>query len=50
LATSLEKKLDIEKKSIVICIPAYNEEKTIAKIIISIKNKCVLIIITKLCT
>jgi len=38
LATSLEKKLDIEKKSIVICIPAYNEEKTIAKIIIDLKK------------
>ena len=38
MATSLEKKLITNKKSIVICIPAYNEEKTIAKLIINAKK------------
>jgi len=38
MATSLEKKLDIMKKRIVVCIPAYNEEKTIAKLIVDIKK------------
>jgi len=38
MATSLEKKLDIRKKCIVVCIPAFNEEKTIAKLIIDIKK------------
>jgi len=38
MATSLEKKLDVGKKSIVVCIPAYNEEKTIAKLIVDIKK------------
>lgn len=38
LATSLEKRLDIASKSVVVCIPAYNEEKTIAKLIIDTKK------------
>jgi len=38
LASRLEKKLDLSKKSIVICIPAYNEEKNIAKLIIDSKK------------
>ena len=38
LATSLEKELDLSKKSIVICIPAYNEERNIAKLIIDSKK------------
>jgi len=38
MASSLEKELDLSKKSIVICIPAYNEEKSIAKLIIDLKK------------
>jgi len=38
LATSLEKKVDQSNKLIVICIPAYNEEKNIAKVIIDAKK------------
>ncbi len=38
LATTLDKKLDIVNKSIVICIPAFNEEKNIAKLIIDAKK------------
>jgi len=37
-ATSLESKLDQSKKSTVICIPAYNEEKNIAKLIVNVKK------------
>jgi len=38
MATTFQSELEIRKKSIVICIPAYNEEKTIAKIIIDAKK------------
>jgi len=38
MASSLEKELDLRKKSIVICVPAYNEEKNIAKLIIDLKK------------
>jgi len=38
MQTNLEKKIDTTKKSLTICIPAYNEEKTIAKIIIDAKK------------
>jgi len=38
LASSLEKKIDTKNKSVVICIPAYNEEKNIAKLIIDAKK------------
>jgi len=38
LASSLEKNIDTKNKSIVICIPAYNEEKNIAKLIIDAKK------------
>jgi len=38
LTASLEKKVDQSKKLIVICIPAFNEEKNIAKLIIDAKK------------
>jgi len=38
MATTFQRELKTQKKSIVICIPAYNEEKTIAKIIIDAKK------------
>jgi len=38
LATSLDEKLNFGKKSIVICIPAFNEEKNIARLIIDAKK------------
>ena len=38
MASSLEKELDLSKKSIVICIPAFNEERNIAKLIIDLKK------------
>ena len=38
LAISLDEKLNFGKKSIVICIPAYNEEKNIARLIIDAKK------------
>ncbi len=38
LDSSLEKELPEGKKSIVVCIPTYNEEKNIAKMIVSIKK------------
>ena len=38
MATSLDEKLDFGKKSIVICIPAFNEEKNIARLIIDAKK------------
>jgi len=38
LATNIEKNQDTRKKSIIICIPAYNEEKTIAKVIVDAKK------------
>ena len=36
--TVFEKKIDTRKKSIIICIPSFNEEKTIAKLIIDAKK------------
>jgi len=38
LSTSIKERIENEKKSVVICIPAYNEEKTIAKLIIDSKK------------
>ena len=38
ISTNLERETDVSKKSIVICIPVYNEEKNIAKLIIDIKK------------
>jgi len=38
LATSFVKKIDTTTKSILVCIPAYNEEKNIAKVIIDTKK------------
>ncbi len=38
MATSLEKDIVTTTKSLVICIPAFNEEKTIAKLIIQAKK------------
>ena len=46
MATSIDKKLESRKKSLVICVPAYNEEKNIAKLIIDLKkfsNKIIVI-------
>jgi len=38
LETSFKETLDDKQKSVIICIPAYNEEKSIAKIIIDAKK------------
>jgi len=38
MTINIEKKLDSIKKSIVVCIPVFNEEKTIAKLIIDAKK------------
>jgi len=38
MTTNLKNELDHGKKSIVVCIPAYNEEKSIAKLIIDAKK------------
>ena len=38
IATRLDPELHQSKKSIVICIPAYNEEKNIAKLIVDVKK------------
>lgn len=38
MATSLKEGFDTKEKSIVVCIPAYNEEKNIAKLIVDLKK------------
>ena len=38
MKTSVKEKVDTKQKSLVICIPAYNEEKNIAKLIIDLKK------------
>jgi len=38
LATNLDDKSITKKESIVICVPAYNEEKSIAKLIVDLKK------------
>ena len=38
MKTSVKEKIEAKQKSIVICIPAYNEEKNIAKLIIDLKK------------
>ena len=38
ISTSLEKEVYQRKKSIVVCIPAYNEEKNITKLIVDVKK------------
>jgi len=45
LASSVEKKIETKNKSVLICIPAYNEEKNIAKLIIDAKKYSDLIIV-----
>jgi len=46
MTTNIEKKLNLTKKSIIVCIPVHNEEKNIAKLIIDTKkfsNKIIVI-------
>jgi len=38
LATSFKERIATKKKSVVICVPAYNEEKSIAKLIVDLKK------------